>query len=146
MPPMNDTLFILHLLGFGAAVAASIGNFVILRLVAEAPADRPVLAKVPPRLLRVGQGGLGLLWLTGLIMLWTIFGGPQNVPSTFWFSSKILFVILVTIAVGLAGMTLRRVQAGDLAAAKRLPPIGMAMAILLLLIVICAVLAFNPYH
>lgn len=143
---MNDTLFILHLLGFGAAIASSIGNFVILRLVAEAPGDRPVLAKVPPRLARIGQGGLGLLWLTGLIMLWTIFGGPQNVPSSFWFSAKILFVILVTIAVAMAGITLKRVQAGDMAAAKRLPAYGIAMAVLLVLIVICAVLAFNAYH
>ncbi|HVZ13634.1 MAG TPA: hypothetical protein VG894_04160 [Bauldia sp.] len=143
---MNDTLFILHLLGFGAAIASSIGNFVILRLVAEAPGDRPVLAKVPPRLARIGQGGLGLLWLTGLIMLWTIFGGPQKVPSSFWFSAKILFVILVTIAVAMAGITLKRVQAGDMAAAKRLPAYGIAMAVLLVLIVICAVLAFNAYH
>jgi len=143
---MNDTLFILHLLGFGAAVASSIGNFVILRLVAEAPGDRPVLAKVPPRLARIGQAGLGLLWLTGLIMLWTIFGGPQNVPSTFWFSSKILFVILITIAVAMASVTLKRVQAGDFEAAKRLPFYGITMAVLLLLIVICAVLAFNAYH
>ncbi len=143
---MNDTLFILHLLGFGAAVASSAGNFVILRLVADAPGDRPVLMKVPPRLARVGQMGLGLLWLTGLIMLWTMFGGPQNVPSNFWFSTKILFVILVTIAVVMAGLTLKRVQAGDLAAARRLPAYGIAMAVLLLLILISAVLAFNPYH
>jgi uncharacterized membrane protein len=142
---MNDTLFILHLLGFGAAVAASVGNFIILRLVAAAPGDLPVLAKVPPRLARVGQSGLGLLWLTGLIMLWTIFGGPQNVPSSFWFSAKMVFVILVTIAVFMSGLTLKRAQAGDFAAARRLPAYGMVMAGLLLLVLICAVIAFNSY-
>jgi len=143
---MNDTLFVLHLLGFGAAVASSVGNFIILRMVAESPADRPVLAKVPPRLARVGQSGLGLLWLTGLIMLWTIFGGPQNVPSTFWFSSKIVFVIAVTVVVVMADITLKRIQAGNLALIRQLPIYGIGMAVLLLLIVICAVLAFNPYH
>jgi len=143
---MNDTLFVLHLLGFGAAVASSVGNFIILRMVAESPADRPVLAKVPPRLARVGQSGLGLLWLTGLIMLWTIFGGPQNVPSTFWFSSKIVFVIAVTVVVVMADITLKRIQAGNLALIRQLPIYGIVMAVLLLLIVICAVLAFNPYH
>ena len=143
---MNDTLFVLHLLGFGAAVASSVGNFIILRMVAESPADRPVLAKVPPRLARVGQSGLGLLWLTGLIMLWTIFGGPQNVPSTFWFSSKIVFVIAVTVVVVMADITLKRIQAGNLALIRQLPIYGIGMAVLLLLIVICAVLAFNPYQ
>jgi len=143
---MNDTLFVLHLLGFGAAVASSVGNFIILRMVAESPADRPVLAKVPPRLARVGQSGLGLLWLTGLIMLWTMFGGPQNVPSTFWFSSKIVFVIVVTVVVVMADITLKRIRAGNLALVRQLPIYGIVMAVLLLLVVICAVLAFNPYH
>lgn len=143
---MNDTLFILHLLGFAAAAASSIGIMVILRLVAAAPGDRPVLAKVPPLLARIGQAGLGLLWLTGLIMLWSIFGGPQNVPSTFWFSAKFILVVLVTIAVGLAGMTLKRAQAGDIAAAQQLPIYGGINALLLVLILISAVLAFNPYH
>ena len=143
---MNDTLFVLHLLGFGAAVASSVGNLIILRMVAESPADRPVLAKVPPRLARVGQSGLGLLWLTGLIMLWTMFGGPQNVPSTFWFSSKIVFVIVVTVVVVMADITLKRIRAGNLALVRQLPIYGIVMAVLLLLVVICAVLAFNPYH
>jgi len=143
---MNDTLFVLHLLGFGAAVASSVGNLIILRMVAESPADRPVLAKVPPRLARVGQSGLGLLWLTGLIMLWTMFGGPQNVPSTVWFSSKIVFVIVVTVVVVMADITLKRIRAGNLALVRQLPIYGIVMAVLLLLVVICAVLAFNPYH
>ena len=42
----------------------------------------------------VGQIGLGLLWLTGLIMVWTRWGGPQNLPGTFWM--KFGLVVLLT--------------------------------------------------
>jgi hypothetical protein len=44
---MNQLLLILHLFGFGGAAGASIGNFLIARQAAAAPADAPALTKVP---------------------------------------------------------------------------------------------------
>jgi hypothetical protein len=90
---MNEIWFILHLLAFGAAVSSSIGNGVILMLLRASPGDAPVLGKVTPRLARVGQIALGVLWLTGIIMVWSIFGGPQNLPMLFWWK----FVCVVAI-------------------------------------------------
>ncbi len=94
---MNAILIMLHFFGLAAGFASSIGNIVIMRLVAASPADGPVLRRVPPMLARVGQIGLGLLWLTGLIMVWTIHGGPSKLPWQFWV--KLLLVIGVTVGV-----------------------------------------------
>ena len=55
-----------------------------------------------------GQGGLGLLWLTGLIMVWSVFGGPQNLPGIFWI--KFICVLGVT-AVLFAALSVRNPEA-----------------------------------
>ncbi len=138
---INQILLILHLFGFGAAVAASIAGPIVLMLMRAAPGDAPVLAKLPPRFARVGQVGLGLLWLTGIIMVWSKFGGPGGLPILFWW--KLACVVLVTITVAMLGITVRRVQGGDQAAAARLPMWGAASGGLLVLIVILAVYAFD---
>ncbi len=66
---MNEILLILHLFGFGAGMASSVGNFTIMQMIRAAPGDGMVLAKLSPVLGRVGQVGLGLLWLTGIILV-----------------------------------------------------------------------------
>jgi hypothetical protein len=137
---MNEILLILHFLGLAAGLSASIGNIIILRLIRAAPADAPVLGKVPPQLARVGHIGLGLLWLTGIIMVWTIYGGPQNMPGAFWW--KFACVVVVTVAVGMIDMTLKAIRSGDRAAAARLPMLGAAAGGFTILAVIFAVIAF----
>jgi hypothetical protein len=138
---MNEILLILHLFGFGAAVSSSIGNGVVLMLLNASPGDAPVLGKVPPRLARTGQIGLGLLWLTGLIMVWSKWGGPEKLPTLFWW--KLVFVIGVTTMVVVLGLTLKQIQAGNRALAARLPVYGGITAGLLVLVVIFAVFAFD---
>ena len=138
---MNQILLILHLFGFGAAMAAAVGNLTVMRLIGAAPADAPVLNKVPAVLSRVGQGGLGLLWLTGLIMVWSVFGGPQNLPGLFWW--KFACVVAITGVVVVITLTVKQIQAGNRALAARMPILGTASATLLVLIVIFAVFAFD---
>ena len=141
MRRVNDILLILHLLGFGAGFAASVGNFTIMQLIQASPGDAPILTKVPPRLARVGQVGLAVLWVTGLIMVWSIYGGPQLLNWAFWV--KIACVVALTGVAIFLDLTLRRVRAGDTAAAVNLPVFGRIAGILLLLVVIFAVLAFH---
>jgi hypothetical protein len=138
---MNDILFMLHLFGFGAAFAAAVGNFTILRLTMASPADAPVLGKVPPRLARVGQIGLGVLWVTGPIMIWSKYNGFGDLNWAFWV--KLACVIAITVVAVMLGMMVRRVQAGDAAARAQLPLYGRISGALLGLIVIFAVLAFH---
>jgi hypothetical protein len=138
---MNQILLILHLFGFGAGIAASIGNFTIGTLIQASPGDAPVLRKVSPVLGRVGQAGLGLLWLTGVILIWSRYGGPGNLPTLFWW--KFACVVLITAGVVAMGLMLKQVQAGNRALAARMPFFGAGMAGLMVLIVILAVFAFD---
>jgi hypothetical protein len=101
----------------------------------------PVLSKLTPRFARIGQIGLGLLWITGIILVWTAFGGPGNLPSLFWWT--FVLVIAVSAVVGMLDATMRRVRAGDRAVAARLPVLGATSFVLTILIVIIAVFAFD---
>jgi hypothetical protein len=138
---MNQILLILHLFGFGAAITSSIGNTTIMMMLRSSPGDAPILTKVSPRLARVGQVGLGLLWLTGLIMVWSVFGGPQNLPVLFWW--KFACVVAVTVVVALLGVTMKQIQAGNRGLAARLPLYGGIAGVLMILIVIFAVYTFD---
>ncbi len=138
---MNAILIMLHFFGLAAGFASSIGNVVVMRLVAASPADAPVLRRVPPVLARIGQTGLALLWLTGLVMVWSIYGGPAKLPWEFWV--KLLLVIGVTVGVVFLDLTLKQVRAGNQEAARRLPVYGGATGAMLILVVVFAVLAFH---
>jgi uncharacterized membrane protein len=138
---MNEILLILHFLGFGAGMAASVGNFTIMQLVRNSPGDAPVLTKVPPLLARVGQVGLGVLWITGIVMVWAVWGGPENLGWAFWV--KFVCVVLLTAVAIYLDLTVKKVRAGNTAAAAQLPLFGRIAAGLLLLIVIFAVIAFH---
>jgi uncharacterized membrane protein len=138
---MNQILLILHLFGFGAGMASSVGNFAIMRMIRSAPADGPVMSKLSPLLGRVGQVGLGLLWITGVILVWTKWGGPQNLPTAFWI--KFLCVLLITVVSAMLGITAKQIQAGNRALVARMPILGASAAVLLVLIVIFAVYAFD---
>jgi hypothetical protein len=138
---MNQILLILHLFGFGAGMASSVGNFAIMRMIRSAPADGPVMSKLSPVLGRVGQVGLGLLWITGVIMVWSKWGGPQNLNTAFWI--KFVCVVLITGVSVTLGLTVKQIQAGNRALVARMPILGATAAALLVLIVIFAVYAFD---
>ncbi len=138
---MNQVLLILHLFGFGGGVGASLGNFIIGGLLAANPGDTPALSRMRLVLARVGQVALALLWLTGIILVWSKWGGPAHVPQLFWF--KLLFVLALTALAVAMDLTFKAVRAGNVALAARLPILGMAGAVLLILIVVIAVFAFD---
>lgn len=138
---MNEVLLMLHFIGLGLGTAAAVGGFVTGQLIQASPQDAPVLGRVPQMTSKIGQAGLGLLWLTGLIMVWTRWGGPENLPWAFWV--KLVFVVILTIFVGLISAALRKVKQGDVAAGERLPIFGPIGGISLLLVIVFAVIAFN---
>jgi hypothetical protein len=142
---MNTVLLILHFLGLGAGFAASIGNNLVIMLVAKAPPDEAAgLRRFPPVMLRVGDTGLVLLWITGLILLWSKYGGVDGfgaLPWSFW--AKIACVVLLTALIGMIHMAMARMKRGDMSVAARMPVYGRIGAVLLVLIVIFAVMAFD---
>ncbi len=138
---MNDILLILHLLGLGAGVAGAIGGNIVRMRMLGAPSEAPVLGPLQPMFGRVGQIGLGVLWITGVWMLFTAYKGGAGLGWTFY--AKLLFVVGVTAGVIMLDMTARQVRAGNVAARSQLPLYGAATGIMLLLVIIFAVLTFH---
>jgi len=138
---VNQVLLILHLFGFGAGVGSSLGNFIIGGLIGANPGDAPALNRMRLVLARVGQTALAILWLTGIILIWSKWGGPAYVPQLFWF--KLALVVLMTALVVAMDLTFKAVRGGNMALAARLPILGMVSAVLLIVIVVIAVFAFD---
>lgn len=137
---MNEILTVLHLFGFAAGAAASVGNLAVMRAVAAAPANAPVLGKLAPFFARVGQVGLAVLWITGAAMIW-MQNGPANLPDAFWI--KLLLVITLTAVVIALALLAKRMHSGDKSAAARMPLLGRIAGVLLVLVVISTVIAFR---
>ena len=138
---MNAILLMLHFFGLGGAFIAAAGNGIVASQIQRSPTDAPVFSRLQPTFTMIGQIGLGLLWLTGIIMVWTRWGGPATLPGAFW--AKFGLVVLLTGVVIYLIILSNRARAGDEAARRQLPMVGPFSGILLALVVIFAVLAFN---
>lgn len=142
MTSFNHTLLILHFLGLGMGLSVSFGNIVMLGLVARAsPSEQSVLMRFPPAISKVGKVGLGLLWATGLTMVFTRWNGFEGMP---WqFHVKISAVILLTLVVTVIGRIEAQVARGDMRMAAKMPSLGKMASACALTAVIFAVLAFD---
>jgi hypothetical protein len=144
---MNTILLTLHFLGFGMGFAVSAGNNLVMMLAAKSPpAEAAGLRRFPPVMARIGDIGLVLLWVTGVTMIFTKYGGLAGVaalpnPEAFW--AKIICVVLITALVGVMHATVAKMNRGDMSVGGRMPALGKLGAVLLLLIIVFAVLAFE---
>jgi hypothetical protein len=106
------------------------------------PADEAkVVRGVGPLLANVAAAGLLLLWVTGLIMVWSKWDGFGSLPSLFW--AKAVFILTLTLVTGLIHMTYGQIRKGNVAIAARLPKLGPMAGVSSLLAVLFAVLAFG---
>jgi hypothetical protein len=81
---LNQILLILHFIGLTLGLSVSFANIAMQMVMAQSgPADKAVLARFPPVISRFGKAGLGLLWVTGLTLLFTKWGGFGILPWTF---------------------------------------------------------------
>ena len=142
MDIVNNLLFWLHFVGLGMGAVASFGLPVVGQQMAAVTAEtRPTLFKVGNGLTAVGRAGFGVLIITGPLLVWLKFGGTAGFTNWFW--AKMVFVLLLLILVIVGGITAKRAQSGDIAAAKRMPMLGITGLVLFLCVVFCAVFAFN---
>src|SRR6187200_859879 len=78
-------LLILHFLGLAMGLSVGLSNMVMMSLITSAAGpDKAVLARFPPKMSRVGDIGLSLLWISGLGMLFTRYGGFQGLSALGW--------------------------------------------------------------
>jgi len=82
-----------------------------------------------------------LLWVTGLIMVYSRLDGFSSLPNTFWWKS--VSVVAMTALVGFTHVTEARARRGDVVAISRLPILRRLATSFLLLALIFAVVAFG---
>ena len=122
--------------GFGFALRLAVRRALVL------PADEAkVVRGLGPLLANVAGAGVALLWITGLIMVWSKWDGIGSLPTLFWV--KFVFVLSLTVVTGLIHMTYAEIRKGNVALAARLPRLGPMAGVSALLAVLFAVLAFN---
>jgi hypothetical protein len=142
MTVFNEIVLFLHFIGLALGLSVSFSNIAMSGIMAKAaPAERPVLARFPPVMARVGRAGLALLWATGLTMAYTRWNGIGSMP---WqFHVKLALVIVLTVLVFYIHRQELLVQKGDAAAMGRLQTAAKGAMVSALLVVLFAVLAFD---
>jgi hypothetical protein len=145
MDNLTRVLLVLHFLGLAMGLSTSFGNIVIAGLINKAaPAERPVLVRFPPAMSRVGSIGLTLLWLTGLGMILTKWGGFGNVVNMPWtFHAKLTLVAILTGVIGYLHAIQPRIESGDAAAFARAQAFGKVAFALAVAVVVLAVISFD---
>lgn len=139
---MNEAVLFLHFLGLMIGAAGGLASGILMRRALILPAeDAKVVRSLGPLLANVSAIGVVLLWITGLIMVWSKWDGFGNLPGLFW--AKAVFIVSLTVIVGLIHMTYGQIRKGNVAMAARLPIPGPLAGVSSLLAVLFAVLAFG---
>ena len=139
---MNEALLFLHFFGLMLGAAGGFASAIVMRRALTLPAEEAkVLRGLGPTLAKVSATGVAVLWVTGLIMVWSKWGGIESLPQMFWV--KAIFILSLTVVVGLIHMTYGEIRKGNPAAAAKLPKLGPMAGISAVLAVLFAVLAFN---
>jgi hypothetical protein len=135
-------LVFLHFMGLAMGFSSGFGNMVMAGLIAKAsPDERRVLSRFPPAIARVGDVGLVLLWLTGLVLVFMKWGGFGAMPGLF--HAKLTAVVIMTLLIGFIHSQAKGVAAGDAGAMARTQTAGKAVFAIAVLVVILAVWTFN---
>ena len=140
---MNDFLLFLHFSGLTLGAGAGTASGLLMRRAAKLPPDQATTIRgLAPILANVAAIGLLVMWITGLILVWSKWGGVASLPRLFWV--KFAFVVALTVLMGLTHLTYAQIRrTGNPALAGRLAKFGPASGISLLLAVLFASYAFH---
>lgn len=138
---MNQFIQFLHFFGLMLGATGGFASGLLMRKAMMMPdGEARVVRGLGPLLANVSAAGLAVLWLTGLVMVWSKWDGPSNLPQLFWV--KLIFVLGLTAAVGMIHKTYADIRRGNTAAAALLPKLGPFAGVCSLLAVLFAVYAF----
>ena len=134
---------IIHFLSFSVGIGGGVASALIGMRMRAAGADvLPTLQSLQKNLGRLSFAAIILLWITGTYMVFAIFGGFENLPSSFWI--KILFVaILTAAALGLQVTAFRAAKSGAMPTPSVMATLGMTVNLAALLALIFAVYTFG---
>jgi len=136
-----DILLWLHFAGLVIGMGSGFSSGQVAMRMGSAPAEaRPTLSTIYGNLARLGHIGLGVLIVTGLLIVFLKYDFAA-MPIWFWIKMGLVVVLIVLISFGMR--TTKKAQAGDAAAAALAPRIGMMSGITGFLIILSAVFAFH---
>jgi hypothetical protein len=139
---MNQFMVFLHFVGLMLGAAGGFASSLIMRRAASMPdADAKSVRSLGPMLANVSATGVAVLWITGLILVWSKWDGFFNLPALFWI--KFIFVLAVTLASVLIHATYSRIKRGNGQVAAWLPRLGPLAGVSALLATLFAVYAFR---
>ena len=139
---MNDFILFLHFVGLMLGAAGGLSSSIIMRrALTMGPEQAQTIRSLGPLLANVAHIGVAVLWITGLILVWSKWNGPGSLPTLFWV--KFVFVLTLTAASIFIHMTYAEIRKGNVAVASRLPKIGPVAGISALLAVLFATFAFS---
>lgn len=142
MEILNTLLYWLHFMGLSLGGVAAFGiPLTSARIASADPAARPALAQVIEVFSKVGSSGMGILILTGAIMIFSRIGGFGGQSP--WFYAKLS---LVAALVGLIVVNKKlgaKAMQGDAQAAALARKLSKVGILLLAAIVFSAVKAFG---
>ncbi len=131
----------LHLASLVIGMGAGIASGQVAARLGTAPVEaRPVLGEIYKTLSRMGHAGLGLLIITGLLVLFLKYADPMGMGVWFWIKMALVVVLIGLITWG--GRTSKKAQAGDADAAALAPKLGAASGLTGFAIILAAVFAF----
>lgn len=135
-------LLFLHFFGLVIGMGSGLAMSRMGPLAQNASDDqRSVLFSAGKMLSQNGHIGLGLLWVTGLLMVWLKYGALDGLGIFFWI--KMILVVVLSASIGMASAAYKRVRAGDASAMPRVKMFGMINGLAGLGVILSAVFAFN---
>ncbi len=137
---MHGFILFLHFVGLMLGAAGGFASALVMIRARSAPEDQAqTMRTLGWPLAMMSATGLVVLWATGILMIFT---SAPTLPVLFW--AKILFVVVLTVLSGLIHKTYADIRrTGDTALVQRLYALGPASGVILLLIVLLAVYAFD---
>lgn len=132
----------LHIFALVLGMGSGMANTRLGPLYGAASQDQKnILFKVGAGLSKNGHIGLGLLWITGIALIFMRGWDITAMPLAFWV--KMLFVIILSATVGMGSAAAKKFAAGDMAASTRAAMFGAASGVSGIIIIIAAVFAFQ---
>ncbi|KQX39893.1 hypothetical protein ASD04_04375 [Devosia sp. Root436] len=130
-----------HIMAFVAGGANSVVGPVIASRLPGATADaRDGYYAVMNRLAQVGKGAMGVLLISGPLILWLKYGGLGGASIWFWIKMALVVVMLAAIIYG--GINFKKAQAGDSAAGARAEMAHKVTGLAFAGVILAAVFAF----
>lgn len=133
-------LLYMHILGLVIGMGSGMALANVTRLVSHPPTDSGI-DKLGALLAQNGNVGLGMLWASGLLLVWLKHGGVGGFDSWFWI--KMVFVVILSASVGIGSASYRRARAGDGAAVERVRQTALVSGLSSAIVIFAAIFSFN---